>query len=449
MASFRIALLLKRLVSWFAPDQKDRSSKRVVQSEKHPLGINIGIDFGTSFTKVCFRDVGFETSKLVSFETRSGRVQIIPSIVCVHGGKLFMKHWREIAGSGNVKYLKMRVAGLHINDLDPSIGGINLRDERTCRALASWFLANVLKESMTFIELTERERLVNRTIIWTANVGVPVEHYDSPLIEVFREVLGVAWRWTEEKCIPSTLEELLSSYESGVTRSEGADFHAIPEISAAIQSFVMSREARPAFYVYFDIGGGTVDGVAFKYENWNGQKLVRFYSGKVEALGMDVRSETLPFYTVKSEVLDESKLNELGNFEKRVRMLVNGVIMTAKKKHGSSWYHDMARLDFFVGGYGASDAWYITTMESTYHISNLKNAGIPPYRMVKVSAPSDLDMSQSVGKEFGRFAIAYGLSIPNGEGPEITLPSKIEPKEPSYKDSSGITDYHNSKDVYE
>jgi len=57
---------------------------------------------------------------------------------------------------------------------------------------------------------------------------------------------------------------------------EKIDCHAIPEIAAAVQSFISSRDAQPGVYVYFDIGGGTVDGVAFNYVNRDGEKTLNF-----------------------------------------------------------------------------------------------------------------------------------------------------------------------------
>ena len=134
----------------------------------------------------------------------------------------------------------------------------------------------------------EGERLKNRTAVWSANVGVPVEHFDSGVLKRFKEVLGVAWLWVKDERIPAAIQTALEEYSAMADRldTEVTDFHAIPEIAAAVQSFVMSREAVPGIYVYFDIGGGTIDGVAFNYLNYNGERRINFYSGKVEPLGV-------------------------------------------------------------------------------------------------------------------------------------------------------------------
>jgi hypothetical protein len=103
----------------------------------------------------------------------------------------------------------------------------------------------------------ERDRLTNRKVTWSANVGVPVEHFDSDKLKTFETVLGVARLWAKRGEIPRTLIDAIDAFGTTEARLEEAvtDFHAIPEIAAAVQSFVMSREAVPGIYVYFDIGG--------------------------------------------------------------------------------------------------------------------------------------------------------------------------------------------------
>jgi hypothetical protein len=53
-------------------------------------------------------------------------------------------------------------------------------------------------------------------------------------------------------------------------------------------------------------------------------------------------------------------------------------------------------------------------------------------------------------EEFRRFAIAYGLSVPYGEGPEIRLPGHFKKAEPPpERKTKGIVAYSDSKDAYD
>jgi len=53
-------------------------------------------------------------------------------------------------------------------------------------------------------------------------------------------------------------------------------------------------------------------------------------------------------------------------------------------------------------------------------------------------------------EEFRRFSIAYGLSVPFGEGPEIGLPSQFSNAAPlpTWK-PKGVVDYLDSKDAFD
>lgn len=53
-------------------------------------------------------------------------------------------------------------------------------------------------------------------------------------------------------------------------------------------------------------------------------------------------------------------------------------------------------------------------------------------------------------EDFGRFSVAYGLSVPFGEGPEIGLPSEFEDaKRPTAKKPTNVVDYLDSKEAYQ
>lgn len=458
-------------------DSRDSTDTRPIQLEQ--VFINLGVDFGTSFTKVCFRDPGTEDSFVVTFDAETADGALQPSVVAIDKKGTLYAGDEAPRGATLIHFLKMRLAGVSIDDTLPTIGGVDLGSDGATRALASWFLAKILVRSREWITFNASDRLKNRTVVWSANVGVPVEHYDSPVIETFRQVLGVSWLWVADGSLPTNITDAVTAYEQCVVRlkQEIADFHAIPEIAAAVQSFVMSRQAVPGIYVYFDIGGGTVDGVAFKFLNLKGERRVNFYSGKVSPLGISVLASMLGSSSPRN--VDEKALKRLvgnGNvqvladFEHRVRQLVGEVVMTAKRKDGRNWQEDaiqaedtrktirhlggldrkkMRPLVVFLGGGGAPSTWYQTAISSTYdkfqHFANQ----IPPYHLLQVAAPADLDMSGLVPNDFRRFAISYGLSIPFGEGPEIGLPSQFAEAEAPQTRPLRVASYLDSKDAYD
>jgi len=457
--------------------QRAASSRKKAISPR-PIAINFGIDFGTSFTKVCYRDVGSETSGIV-FIGHNFSNALAPSVVTISkSGRLYIGDKASLLKAPiSVPFLKMRLAGLPFGNELPSCNGINISDETAVKALSAWFLASIIKRSQKWISDFQPDLLKNRKPVWSANIGVPVEHYDSDALKIFEEVLGVAWLWVKSEHIPGTVQAAVNAYQGAVSHieKETTDFHAIPEIAAAVQSFVMSREAVPGIYVYFDIGGGTIDGVAFNFLNDFGERQINFYSGKVEPLGVSAIGSKLN--SPNAATIDTVELERLLNtcsskieeaFIDSIHRLVGKVVMKAKKIDGRNWQEDaiqssdyqrkfigrlspecMRPLVIFIGGGGATSEWYKKAIASTYDAFKHYNAGIPPYELLEVPQPSDFRARDQKADKFTRFAISYGLSIPSGEGPEFRLPSQFDEEEkPLSKKRTNIVDYADSKDVH-
>ena len=285
-------------------------------------------------------------------------------------------------------------------------------------------------------------------------------------LTTFEEVLRVAWTWASNNDCPSSLEELLNRYPRALRSTQGMfpDFHAVPEIAAAVLSYLTSPEASEDIYIYFDVGAGTIDGVAFRYDNVDGTRRVNFYSGKVAPLGIaavvhavvsqEAGSEVEP-NQLQSEVdmerafLDhvfKSGHSELAPYIEAIKQLVGYVVMTAKKKDLLDWH----TLTVFLGGGGATVDWYRETISTTYSDYRQWSAGIPQYGLREVPRPKNLQMNGLMESDYGRFAIAYGLSVPAGEGPDIGFPSEFDILEPPTAVSDeNIVDYLDSKDVYQ
>jgi hypothetical protein len=449
-----------------------------------PLALNLGIDFGTSFTKVAFRDLGTEETGIVAFDAGSSEGAMLPSIVDVsRTGDLALGVAEDKdSACTRIRYLKMRLADVALpnhpktmTDPIPELGGIDYNSKEGVCALSSWFLATVIARAQQWVLHHEVARATGRTIQWSANIGVPVEYYDSPAITVFRQVLTVAWAWVRTNEIPRQIDTLVARYleTSQRTNPQTSDCHAVAEIAAAVQAFVTSRQAAPGIYVYFDIGGGTLDGVAFNFVNMWGERRINFYSGKVAPLGVEAvasRFRETHQNGVESVLMGRTSVSDRSELllpiQNEIQRLVANVVMTAKKKDGRNWERDavqdfrrrighldpgrMAPLLVFIGGGGAGSAWYQNAIVSTHEEFGHGNAGVPPYELTRVATPSDVRMSGLAAAEFGRFAVSYGLSVPYGEGPEIGLPSEFsEVERAQAQRPTEIVDYLNSKEVYD
>lgn len=382
--------------------------------------INLGIDFGTSYTKVCYRFLGIEESGIVTFGGTNVDQAIIPSTVNLDSRSRISI---ENDSSQKIyKYLKMDLARLEEFDT-------KLRLEIS--SVSSWYLAKIINLSRQWIEEKEKERLFKRQPVWSANVGIPVEHYDSPSVKNFEKVFAVAWEWSENRNLPSDLNEIIDCYKQTSQSIAGkvTNCHPVPEITAAIHSFITSREAQLGVYVFFDIGAGSFDGVSFNYHMQQGSGSINCYAGKVIELGVEVL-----------------KLSDRGRCLKCLQDCVGEVICAITEKDPAGFIRDQSILPVFVGGGGANIEWYPNSITFTYEDYQHKNARLPPYELREVPKPSDLEMHELNNSDFNRFSVAYGLSIPYGTLMETRLPKSVEPAQREEQPSgiiipSGVANY--------
>jgi hypothetical protein len=449
--------------------------------------INLGIDFGTRFTKVCARSEGIGAT-IVDHLDNGLDGALIPSVISVDdSGHLSVPD----AGSpstpeNSVAYLKMALAdrgqlGLNVR---PELPGE--RSEELAEPFSAFFLATVIARAKKWVRSAWREHIGDREVVWSANVGLPVEYVDSDVAPKFQEVIAVAWEWAEDGAPTGQVREVLGDYARASAREHPQESYCqtYPEIAAAVLSFAASRNAKPGVYVYFDIGGGTVDGVVFNLIRPAGEVRINFYSGHVESLGVDWIAEDVCCRlregdgnehdpeSVKHLLLNEASADvdaAFATYSKEISKLVGRVVYEGQRKDGRDWRKvqfqaDLAHrtlrrhlnddnvppLRMFVGGGGNRAHFYQRSLSSAYERNTLRNYGIPPFDLVEVPAPPDLQMQSVEPYEYHRFLIAYGLSVPFGEGPDIGLPSQFEiSRPPAPKRTSGLPDYSDHKDIYD
>ena len=407
------------------------------------LDINLGIDFGTSFTKVCFRDVAEETSGIINFGVGDLDDAMIPSVVGVdNDGNLCLSQHQTNGDNviAVIPYLKMLLADISLPVSLPEKIFDGSDHRLKIAALTSWFLYQTMVQSRDWILLHESDRCKGRKINWSANICVPVEICDSPKKDVFQEVADVAWHWFMSESRQSTFPELMRSFSE--LRQEiterTSDCHVIEEVAAAVQSFLNTRSARGGAYIYLDIGGGTIDGVAFLFK----LDKINCLSAAVKPIGVSSISQKLanklnidPLevenYFFDNAVDPQEFENELFRYKRKIQKLVGSVIINGKKKDPSDWRRGMENLPVFVAGGGSRSLWFRNSIKTTYEDFQQENAAIPPYQVSEIPIPNDFAFNGLPEGDFNRFSVAYGLSIPFGTTHEIGLPSAITPPSPN------------------
>ncbi|QQE67682.1 hypothetical protein GFS31_43950 (plasmid) [Leptolyngbya sp. BL0902] len=452
------------------------------------LEINLGIDFGTGFTKVCFRDLASNRSEIVTFsDTDKSELQqaLLPTkIAILEDGKLLTgltaAEWDSNPKPVQkmLEFLKMRLAHLDLPEEEnwrlEQIPELDNPD--TVEYLCAYYLSRVITRAQHWIQHHRSDLFIHQVTRWSLNIGVPVEYCESPALERFRRVLSLAWLIanTPSAQDPLTLNALndLGTYLRHWMQDKlqgDLDCFTTPEISAAVWSFLSSRQAVEKVYTFFDFGDGTLDGTAFRFwREGEGDLKVDFYAGRVQPLGVtaftqqtaqeiQASPETIRQALLAWELTPNHDLHttlQTCQTRHRVQKLVASVVMDGKKKHQGNRGYLIARnelgkqLDVFVGGGGGHNAFLQNTVQDTHAAFKHDSAGIPPYRIKQIPVPSDLTTNGLAPEEFHRFAVAYGLCIPAWEGPEIRLPRQVEwnAKPPSTEDSP-IPRYEDTRDM--
>ena len=436
------------------------------------LALNLGIDFGTSFTKVCFRDVARKGSEIVTFTDEDTHLEeallptkigILPDGTLITG--LTASEWKpyENQVQTTVEFIKMRLANFDLPQSAESwqfkkLPGLS--EDETVENLCAYYLSRVMIRTKDWIRHNKPELIINQRIEWSANVGVPVEYCDSKAIKRFEKVLSLAWLLSNEpQTERMTIDNLRDRIKPLRATLEGTaiDCHAIPEIAAEAWSLINSLEIDEGFYVLFDVGDGTLDGSSFRYWKEDGEKKVDFYSTKVNSLGVTAFSQRLAQELgvaetdVKNTICGNST-HYLDRFQtstarREIQELVANVVWNGSQRyveHGFrlTWRGFEKPLEVLIGGGGGQTSFYTQAITSTHKDFNHKNAGIPEYGVRSLPFPKDLETNGISDREFHRFAVAYGLSIPTGEQPEVRLPSEMEqvkPVPPKEEDPMGKT----------
>lgn len=453
------------------------------------LDINLGIDFGTGYTKVCFRDVARDQSEVVTFAepTQAGLTldeTIMPTrLAILQDGTLLtgltVAEWRDDSRpiQKNIDYIKMRLAAIDFRkdskEDDWRLEQIpELDDDETVKSLCAYYLSCVIKRSQQWIIQNRPDLFANQTVRWSVKLGVPVEHYDSDALKTFKEVLAIAWLLKSSAVETSdlTIDSLnrliahLRQWKADNIAEDGLDCDVTPEIAAAVWSFLNSRQAQEGFYTFFDIGDGTLDGAAFIFKQGDGNRQVDFYIGQVEPLGVSAFVEkTADELNCSTESIQRSLIDsadpdlqtqvQCSATRKRIQQMVANVVMEGNNKHHQvrqfSVKQDIGQnMKVFVGGGGGNTTFFPSTILATHSDFQHSSADIPPYQLRQIPTPDDLAINGLDQKDFNRFAIAYGLSIPRGEGPEINLPSYFDTVESGSEISTPEPDkYEDGKDL--
>lgn len=282
--------------------------------------LNIGIDFGTSTTKVCIRESLGEMEDVKTFpinldDSNPGMGQLLyPSLVAIDSGRLYFgteAQRRDSSRAVALPYLKVCLACEAEGGGDPlgTCRGMRAQGTDRCTGIFPYslkgepspfkaseavvlFLAWVMGHARRRVP----EALLGRSSVgFTYNLGVPVDQFDptSPLRNAYQKVAYFAWLLSDGVTQGIPLSQALN-WLSQIKNlepppSEKSMVHLCPETGASIASCVLSPETPSGLYGLIDIGAWTTDISFFDLSQGTavGVPTIAFYSARTHRIAVN------------------------------------------------------------------------------------------------------------------------------------------------------------------
>lgn len=282
--------------------------------ERRDYVINVGIDFGTSATKVVCRDLVQRSCTLYCPEVRAEEYPdfSVPSSVCLTDSRFYFgAAAEERSGKGRVfRSFKVCLACRYgaipcrrwCDPLAQAKGlpagvfvarGDGSRSLQVpAEAVGALFLAWLIGDVRGFLS----RQLPSESIVKTSfNMCVPMDQYDHRARREFERVLYVAYTLAPNIRQGIPVAEALQYWKEATTANvrlppeSARPTFVVPETLAAIVGYVNAREAEEGLHSIVDVGAGTTDISFFRFTRWPGRArpTAAFYYAHTVPIGGD------------------------------------------------------------------------------------------------------------------------------------------------------------------
>ncbi len=327
----------------------------------------IGIDFGTSYTKVSYSYAPTQTPQIETIKWEDDYFK--QTILYLQNNRLCFD--KPSGDFKEVKYFKYSIVENTLkNNAEKTV---NSFEEMCC----VYFLAQVIKRAVDVIQ--KNLRIINiDNIKISINMGVPLENFYEETNKnnkgLYQEILENAIllaggsKIKSEIPVNQVLISNLDSVYSEILQKKAVlkwTANVYPELAAELLLYHQSKFVADGIYAIIDIGGGTVDMALF-------QKQTAFHT-KVPDMNC-LAQKVLP-YGIEILYKNRSSISKQKFQEVFCSMLMNS------KKSMDVHYNELKKIDVFFLGGGAYDSWYINGISETKH--RLMRGGIPELKFSK------------------------------------------------------------------
>ena len=426
---------------------------------RDPYFIQIGFDFGTSYSKCICRDI--MTNKAWVYIPGKFKNQelpfLIPSLIIFQGGRLTVAQEQGVHyppnGLYHLKNALVKVANKEFTNpiLIPYRKAIGESDN----VKLSEFVENcvVFFLSATFREI--RSHLMEKfpgfgsvpKDYMAINLAIPVaDAQNSSVAKLFNKLLNQAWEISQilpdrNSITLNDIEQLKNTVNGNIKSSQDGPCFIYPEVSANVQGFVRSRVSRAGTYLFSDTGASTVDQSIFIFSRHDNSECLTYLAGNVLLLGSgqveflaaqasgNVDWKTLEsFRKLKEQGAGNSHLSKAkSKIRQALETGTTKSLATAKMKLPVR--KQMSGIKVIFGGGGHCENPYATGVMTPFS----GNMFAPPLEpdIISMPTPIDLKLNSNETRWMKRLSVAYGLSFERSELARFIYPKDIKDLSPA------------------
>ena len=398
---------------------------------KEPIEVIIGLDFGTSYSKVCYSHPG-KKGVPVNFIDDNGQTTLFKPTKVYFSTKTkrlyYTKPQKEVFDCIQYfKYTMIRDVLQKSRCLQKHCSELSHNPETLCSV---FFIASLLREVFQLI----REKLVpgdaHREIRWSVNMGVPIENYHDDNLKVYNSVLHAGFKLssllTDDSIDLLEMDRIVTRFEEQPDWQQNDRLTTLPELYAEAMAYLKDPQTQTGFYTIIDIGGGTTDLATLYISRDNGSPECIFLSQKVLPLGVEALVDTVASSSLRSGKRDQIKhyfqstqklcadstLFDESKYTECKQQFLQGfskVVMDAKVKYRNQM--DVQKklnkqLPYFLFGGGSEYAWYQLLILKCNE--GFTGANIP--EMIRVHLNTQFSTELIKNDPYGRLLIARMLA---------------------------------------
>lgn len=420
---------------------------------RDPYFIQIGFDFGTSFSKCICRDIMTNKAWIYTSDKYSCREYpfLIPSVI-VYDDEILCA-WDPVDeqypenGLYHLKNAAVKIAQNQWSDpvLDIYKKAIGSDEKEALTYFIENCLVYYLSRTLGNIRQDIYERRPgywsNQQDYMAVNMAIPVaEAQEEPVIKFFNSILNESWNLSDSmtKIDVITIRDLESMRKSKTKQdlpAEDSPCFIYPEVSANVQGFVRSRVSEQGIYIFSDTGAWTVDQSVFIFSRHDYNECLTYLFGNVLPLG----SSNIEYIAAQLNGNPESgslekwrKMKEQGISTLELNRAYSRIRQQLDKGTERTLAHakmklrvrsQMNNIKVIFGGGGHSINPYGQGVLAPF--SGQLFAGPVEPEIIAIPVPNDLEIKENQKRWLKRLTVAYGLSFEKSELARFIYPKDV------------------------